>query len=394
MNQITRGRAVVGKILAKEVNYIVKTQTGTANAFTLTPEELMSNIIFLTGTPNGGFNVIFNIAYKNFYTVINQSGQTATLKNAAGATTTLADGSVGFIQNTGVDIIAISGQSGTQATLTGAQTLTNKTLTSPIIETAPKVTDDSVFSLGTTLTNDATKMTLEYDKTTTGIGIFNSGTSDNPHVLNTNPGASVKVRSLSIVRTGGDGDCNDLVLDYKRAWISGVGDSGLTVVGDAPRVYVGITGGANNTVASAAYASQPWAKHEGTGAITAMSALSALVDVNADNFTASTVNAGHFHIEGGATVTGQYDGVMIEAYPDVRSMDSLIALVADSGAVTDSIIRTSGTATNLLNIAAANTFAVIGTGGMHREAQSSASDGYLTIKVGTLQYQIPIFLSA
>ena len=135
MNQITRGKANVGKLIIKELNVATLTQTGTANDLTLTPEELTSNVVFLTGTPNGGFNVIFNILYKNFYTIINKSGQTATLKNAAGATTTVADGAVALVQNTGVDMIAMTGQSGTQATLTGVQTFTNKTLTAPVIAT-------------------------------------------------------------------------------------------------------------------------------------------------------------------------------------------------------------------------------------------------------------------
>lgn len=134
MNQISRGKANVGKLIIKELNVATLTQTGTANGLTLTPEELTSNIVFLTGTPNGGFNVIFNILYKNFYTIVNKSGQTATLKNAAGATTTVADGAVALVQNTGVDMIALTGQSGTQVTLTGVQNLTNKTLTSPKID--------------------------------------------------------------------------------------------------------------------------------------------------------------------------------------------------------------------------------------------------------------------
>jgi len=106
----------------------------------LTPEQLMTNIIFLTGAADAGFNVIFNVAYTNFYTIINGSGQTATLKNAAGTTVTVADGAVGMVQNDGVNIITLSGLSGTAVTTTGAQTLTNKHLTSPHL-TTPLVED-------------------------------------------------------------------------------------------------------------------------------------------------------------------------------------------------------------------------------------------------------------
>lgn len=133
MNQITRGKARVGKLIPMSVNTATIDLAGGHADQTLTPEQLMTNIIFLTGAADAGFNVIFNVAYPNTYVIINGSGQTATLKNAAGTTTTVADGAVGMIQNDGTNIIALTGQTGTQVTTTGAQTLTNKTLTSPII---------------------------------------------------------------------------------------------------------------------------------------------------------------------------------------------------------------------------------------------------------------------
>jgi len=216
--------------------------------------------------------------------------------------------------------------------------------------------DDSLFSVGTTTATAATKITMEFDETTTGIGLFNMGSSGVPMVLNTNPGAAVIADTINIIHSAGAGDCDDLIGRYTKVAVTGVGDSGITVVGGATRAYVGLTGGANNSVASAAYGFQPWAKHEGTGAITAMSALSAKLDVSADAFTATTVNAGHFHIEGASTVTGQFDGVMVEVYPDVTSMDSVLALAVDAGAVATSAIRVSGTAglTNVLQFNAAS----------------------------------------
>jgi hypothetical protein len=219
------------------------------------------------------------------------------------------------------------------------QTLTGKTLTSPTIS-SPGIPDDSVLTLGSTTATAETKITLEFDETTTGIGLVNQGSTSAPMVLNTNPGATVIANTINILHSAGAGDCGDLIAAYKKVAVSGDGDSGVTVVGDALRAYVGTTGG--TTVADECYGSQPWAKHEGTGAITAMSAVSALVDVNADNFTASTVNAGHFHIEGAATVTGQFDGIMVEVYPDVTCLDSGIAVVVDSGAVVAAGIRISG----------------------------------------------------
>ena len=214
------------------------------------------------------------------------------------------------------------------------QSITGKTISMP---------NDAALTLGTTVATAATKITAEFDATTTGIGLINIGSTAVPQVLNVNPGSAVIAETINILHSAGAGDCDDCIASYKKIAVSGSGDSGLTIVGDAPRAYVGVTGGANNSVASAAYASQPWCKHEGTGAITAMSALSALVDVNTDNFTASTVNAGHFHVEGAATVTGQFDGAMIEVYPDVTSLDSGLAIVADGGSTVNSAIRIAGT---------------------------------------------------
>jgi hypothetical protein len=173
-------------------------------------------------------------------------------------------------------------------------------------------------------------------ETTTGIGQFNLGSYSVPETLNTNPGALVIGSTVNILHSAGAGDNDDLVGSYSKVAISGAGDSGLTAAASASRAYV-LAG-----VASQVYGSQPWASHAGTGAVTAMSGLSAKVDVNADNFTASTVNAGHFHIEGAATVTGQFDGVMIEAYPDVTSLDSGLAIAVDSGAVVNTGIRITG----------------------------------------------------
>jgi len=204
--------------------------------------------------------------------------------------------------------------------------------------------DDAPMLIGTTRTDASTYIGMEFDETTTGVGLFTMGSTSAPMVLNTNPGANVIGHTINILHSAGAGDNENLYGSYVKAAITGEGDTDTVLVGSAPRAYIGTNGG--TTVASAAYGCQPWAKHEGTGAVTAMSGVSALVDVNTDAFTASTVNAGHFHIEGAATVTGQFDGVMIEAYPDVTCMDSMLALAVDSGAVVGSGVRITGTPKN------------------------------------------------
>jgi hypothetical protein len=203
------------------------------------------------------------------------------------------------------------------------------------------VPNDSYVRIGTTRTTAETYIGFEFDETTTGIGLTTMGSLSAPMVLNTNPGATVVSDTINILHSAGSGDCVDLIGRYTKVAISGDGDSDTTLVADAPRAYV-LAG-----VAKEVYGSQPWVSHAGTGAVTAMSALSAKLDVNTDAFTASTVNAGHFHIEGAATVTSSmFDGVMIEVYPDVTCLDSALRIVADTGAVVGNAITISGSYTN------------------------------------------------
>ena len=391
MNRLTKGRALIGKFLPDSIVRIDKTQAGTSD-FTLTIDQCKTGFLKLAGSPGGPFNVIFSHEIINSYVIWNASDQTATLKCHSGATVAFVSGSMGIIYSNGVGVYALTGSTGTTVTLDGVQTLTNKTLTAPVLNSPVlNIVDDQIVALGTTTATAATKITMEFDKITTGIAQTMKGSVAVPQVLNVNPGNDIICDTINILHSAGSGDCNNLYGNYTKVAISGTGDAGTNLVGVAPRAYV--EGIAGTTVVGEVYACQPWAKKNGTGNVTAMSALSALVDVNADNFTATTVNAGHFHIEGGATVVGQYDGVMVEAYPDVRSMDSLLALAADTGAVTAAFIRTSGDAVSLLNIAAANTFAVVGGASMTHEAQSSASAGYLVIKIAGTAYQIPLFAS-
>ena len=251
--------------------------------------------------------------------------------------------------------------------------------------------DDKVFTLGTTVATAATKITLEFDETTTGIGLFNMGSASVPMVLNTNPGAAVIASSVNVLHSAGAGNCDDLIASYEKVAVSGDGDSGLTLVGTASRAYVGTEVG-STTVASECYGAQPWASHYGTGAITAMSGVSAKVDVNTGNFTATTVNAGHFHIEGAATVTGQFDGVMIEVYPDVTCLDSALALIVDSGAVVTSGIRISGTMTNLLKLDV--TTGVVDNAlvpSTAPDASTVGADKAIVVDIGGTPYYIPLY---
>ena len=238
--------------------------------------------------------------------------------------------------------------------------------------------DDILLTLGTTTATAATKVTLGFDKTVTGIGQFIMGSASAPMVLNVNPGASVNGQTINILHSAGAGNCEDLIGIYSKVAISGDGDSGLTLVGSAPRAYV--LGG--TTVAKEIYASQPWAKHTGTGTITAMSASSPKIDVDTGAFTASTVNGQHIHVTGAATVTGQFDGQMIEIYETVTCLDAIQAFSVSAGAVVASAHRYSGDYTSFLNFAAVNTAVVVsGT-------EASGNGAKLAIMIGATPYFI------
>jgi len=258
------------------------------------------------------------------------------------------------------------------------------------ISGAVGMADDQVLTIGTTTATAETKITMEFDETTTGISSFVMGSSSVPQVLKVDAGAAVIPVSLNVEYSAGDGNMDDYIGRYDKISILGIGDSGLTAVGHAIRAYVGATG-TSNAVIDELYASQPWVKHEGTGAITAMSAVSAKCDVSADAFTTTTINAGHFHIEGAATITGQFDGVLIEVYPDVTCLDSGITVAVNSGAVVGNGFALTGTATNGVDLSGAtlttnivlSSGARIMTGTADPNATVTGVDGSLYLRTGT-----------
>jgi len=97
-------------------------------------------------------------------------------------------------------------------------------------------------------------------------------------------------------------------------------------------------------------------------------------------FTASTVNAGHFHVRGAATVTGQFDGVMIEVYPTVTCLDSGLAIASDTGATIDSAIRIAGTFGHQIALSSG---AYIMTGSADPNGSITGTDGSIYLRTGT-----------
>ena len=103
----TKGKAKVGRIIVEKLNIATIVMANEHADRTLTNEEMKGNIVMLTGTADAGFNVVFNTAWTNYYVVHNATGQTATLKNAAGSNTTIANGATHLIFNDGTNIVKL-----------------------------------------------------------------------------------------------------------------------------------------------------------------------------------------------------------------------------------------------------------------------------------------------
>jgi hypothetical protein len=136
MNLVSKGRVKVGEIRVEKLNIAAYSIASGHADIVLTPDDCKCNIIIIVGTPDAGFNVVFNGVFTNYYTVYNNTAQTMTVKNAAGSTGTIATGGIAICFNDGTNMNIVTGGAGTAVTLTGTQTLTNKTLTAPLMSDA------------------------------------------------------------------------------------------------------------------------------------------------------------------------------------------------------------------------------------------------------------------
>ena len=163
-NRISRGKALGGKFIPGTL--LTTTKTVVKGTNTLTIDELKSSYLLITGSPTGAVNLIFNIAYKNMYVAYNQTDQTVTLKNTSGGTVSLVAGSRSVVMNDGHAMVEAV-VSDSEVTLSGAQSLSNKSLST------------STFTGGTITGTDITAGTMTGTAITggtiTGAGI-SSGT--------------------------------------------------------------------------------------------------------------------------------------------------------------------------------------------------------------------------
>ena len=103
MNRLTKGQGLFGKP-KPEITHDNKVSVASGDNI-LTIDQLKSNILLVTGSPTGAVGLVFNSAYINAYTVLNQTAQTVTGKNTSGATVEITTGLASQLMNDGTNII-------------------------------------------------------------------------------------------------------------------------------------------------------------------------------------------------------------------------------------------------------------------------------------------------
>jgi len=208
------------------VNSQAVTDSGTPTALTIADGALtgtaQQRVIELTGTISGNRIVTWPLLTENFYIVKNgtSGSHTVQLKAASGsgATVTFAAGDKGYkliyldgvATNTGLFEASIG--EANEVTLAGTQTLTNKTLTSPIINTptttSPKIITNILDTNGNELLNltatGSAVNELTLANASTGNGPILSATGETNVDINLNPkGTGVLKSATAAVKIAG-----------------------------------------------------------------------------------------------------------------------------------------------------------------------------------------------
>ena len=181
------------------VNSQAVTDSGTPTALTIADGALTGTaqhrVIELTGTISGARVVTFPLLTENFYFIKNGTSGAYTVQlkavSGSGATVTFATGDKGYkiiyldgvATNTGVIEVPLGDAN--EVTLTGTQTLTNKTLTAPKIGTSILDTNGNELALLTATSSAVNEITLA--NAATGNGPVISSTGETNVDLNLNP---------------------------------------------------------------------------------------------------------------------------------------------------------------------------------------------------------------
>ena len=207
-----------------------------------------------------------------------------------------------------------------------------------LIDTAIKARQNEIFAddiplrLGSA-DAPATRITMEFDKTTTGVGSLKMGEYGYPMVLNANPGSVVIPAIMNVEHSAGAGDCGDLVALYVRAGVSGDGDSGLTIVPLAPRMDI-------DAECQEAYCLQAHSTHKTTDGLLAMATLSLKTTIEAGAFTATnSFVVGEVILNGDSpgaitSATRRRSVFALHAENTAPSIDSVLLLTDGAGKAT------------------------------------------------------------
>jgi len=198
------------------VNSQAVTDSGTPTALTIADGALTGTaqhrIIELTGSISGARVVTFPLLTENFYIIKNGTSGAYTVQikavSGSGATVTFSATDKGYkliyldgvATNTGVFEAAIG--EANEVTLTGTQTLTNKTLTAPKIGTSILDTNGNELLLLTATGSAVNELTLA--NASTGNGPILSATGETNVDINLNPkGTGVLKSATAAVKIAG-----------------------------------------------------------------------------------------------------------------------------------------------------------------------------------------------
>jgi hypothetical protein len=198
------------------VNSQAVTDSGTPTALTIADGALTGTaqhrVIELTGSISGARIVTFPVLTENFYIIKNGTTGASTVQikaaTGSGATVTFSATDKGYkliyldgvATNTGVFEAAIG--EANEVTLTGTQTLTNKTLTAPKIGTSILDTNGNELLLLTATGSAVNELTLA--NASTGNGPILSATGETNVDINLNPkGTGVLKSATAAVKIAG-----------------------------------------------------------------------------------------------------------------------------------------------------------------------------------------------
>ena len=199
-----------------------------------TGATLAHRVIELTGSLSASRNVTIPLDVQTFYIIKNSCDDSVVFKYVSGGgnTVTFAAGDVKIIyatanHGTNPDIVDCGFGTG-DVTLTGTQTLTNKTLTSPKIGTAILDTNGLELTKLTATGSAVNEFTIANAAASNGPTLSATGSSDSNIDINITPKGTGKIALDGIKWPNADGDADQILTTDGSGVLSFVDNSGGT----------------------------------------------------------------------------------------------------------------------------------------------------------------------